>query len=233
MSAALGLLRLQQVDSRIDQLENELERIRADLENNAEAAAARQAFEAAEAEQQEAESSRHEAEMQASSQRDKLRQAESALYGGSVRNPKELQDLQADVGSLKKHLARLDETEVAWMERLESAEEQRCTARARLDQVLLRVQADHDRLSSKQSDLKRTRQSLQAERGAAVEAVNPRFLETYDSLLRSRRGVAVAEVSDGACGACGTVLTAALQQNARHAAELVHCPSCGRILFGG
>jgi len=56
-------------------------------------------------------------------------------------------------------------------------------------------------------------------------------LERYEALRQQRRGVAVAEIRDNACDACGTTLTAALQQSARHAAELVHCPTCGRILF--
>ncbi|MFH1184403.1 MAG: C4-type zinc ribbon domain-containing protein [Chloroflexota bacterium] len=233
MSAALGLLRLQQVDSRLDQLESKLEGTRAELENDAEVAAARRTFEAAQAEQEEAERRRLAAEMQASSQRRKLQHAESALYGGSVRNPKELQDLQADVASLKRHLAALEEAELGWMEKLESAERQCGAARDRLDQDLGRAQSAESRLLAQQASLLRTKESLQAERSAAVSAISERLLETYENLRGSRRGVAVAEVNDNACGACGTVLTAALQQSARHATQLVHCPSCGRILYGG
>jgi hypothetical protein len=233
MSAALGLLRLQQVDSRLDQLEDKLECIRAELENEAETAAARQAFEVAQSEQQEAERARLAAERQTGSQRNKLQQAESTLYGGSVRNPKELQDLQTDVASLKRRLSALEDAELECMEKLEAAEVHRRDALERLDQVLSRAKARQGTLVEQQSGLVRSRENLEAERAAAVGAVDGRLLETYESLRRSRRGVAVAEVSDSACSACGTVLTPALQQSARHATELVHCPSCGRILYGG
>jgi predicted nucleic acid-binding Zn-ribbon protein len=233
MSAALGLLRLQQVDSRLDQLENRLERTRAELENDAEVATSRRTFEAAQAEQDEAEHGRLAAETQATSQRRQLQKAESALYGGSVRNPKELQDLQADVASLKRHLAELEEAELAWMEKLEAAERQGQAARDRLDQDLVRAQSDESRLLGQQASLIRTKESLQAERSAAVSAISEHLIKTYENLRGSRRGVAVAEVNDNACAACGTVLTAALQQSARHATQLVHCPSCGRILYGG
>jgi predicted nucleic acid-binding Zn-ribbon protein len=141
MSAALGLLRLQQVDSRIDQLEDKLGRIMAELENDAEASAARQALEAAEGELESAEAGRLAAESQTTSQRLKLRKAESSLYGGSVRNPKELQDLQADVASLKKHLASLEESELCWMEKLEAAEARSREARERLAQVSSRLKS--------------------------------------------------------------------------------------------
>jgi predicted nucleic acid-binding Zn-ribbon protein len=231
MSAALGLLRLQQVDTQIDQSEDKLKRILAELADDTEAAAARRALETAQVDQEEAERNRLDAENQAAAQRHKLQQAESSLYGGSVRNPKELQDLQADVASLKRHLATLEETELAWMERLESAEVRAREAQATLDGVLSRAGVDHGRLESEQAELIRLRENLLAERSAAVNAVAPRLLETYDGLRRSRRGIAVAHVGDNACEACGTVLTAALQQSARHAVDLVFCPSCNRILY--
>lgn len=232
MSAALGLLRLQQVDGRIDLLESELGRIRSELENNAVAATARRAMEAAEAEQREAEAGRMDAEQRARSQRSKLQQAEAALYGGSVRNPKELQDLQADVVSLRKHLATLDQAEVAWMERLDVAEKRSLFASQELDRVTGALRAEHAKLADRQIEILKHKEDFQAERQAAAEAISARWLEVYDELRRSKRGVAVAEISDGACAACGTGLTAALQQSARHAAELVLCPSCGRILYG-
>jgi hypothetical protein len=233
MSAALGLMRLQQVDTRIDQVEDSLERIRVELANDAEVQAASSELTAAEAARSDAELQRQEAEAQANSVRNKMQQAESSLYGGKVHNPKELQDLQADVASLKRHMTALDGTELSWMERLEAAEALSMRARQQLEAVLDRARARSSRLVEEQAGLRRTRDDLQAEREAASGAVAPQLLDAYEHLRRSRRGVAVAEVRDDACGACGTTLTAALQQSARHAPDLVNCPSCGRILYGG
>jgi hypothetical protein len=231
MSAALGLQRLQQVDSRIDQLEAELGRIHAELENNAAATAAREALDSAEADQRHAEESRLKAERQASTVRTKLQQAEGALYGGTVRNPKELQDLQAEVASLKKHLIALDADEVACMEHLEEVDAHCRAASARLQHILLGLEVEHAQLRESEVDLLHKRESLRSERTATAEALRPAWQAAYDGLRRTRRGVAVAAVEDGACAACGTALTPALQQNVRHAQDLMHCPSCGRILF--
>src|SRR5574340_933634 len=231
MSAALGLLRLQQVDSRIDHLEAELGQINAALENHEAAAAARRAVESAEDEQKEAEKGRLLAEREASALRMKLQQAEAALYGGTVRNPKELQDLQAEVASLKKHLIALDGDEIAWMERLEAADGRCRAASAHLSEVLTGVELEHNQLRERHAELARARESLLSERGATADAVRPAWRGSYDGLRRTRRGVAVAAVEDGACAACGTALTAALQQAVRHAQDLTYCPSCGRILY--
>jgi predicted nucleic acid-binding Zn-ribbon protein len=233
MSSALGLMRLQQVDTRIDQVEDSLERIRLELANDAEVQAANTELAAADATRSEAELQRHEAEVQANSVRNKIQQAESSLYGGKVHNPKELQDLQAEVVSLKRHMTALEGTELSWMEKLEAAEGLSIRAREQLEAAMARAEARSKRLIEDLAGLRRTHEDLQAEREAASGAVAPKLLESYERLRKSRRGVAVAEVRDDACGACGTTLTAALQQSARHAPDLVNCPSCGRILYGG
>jgi len=231
MSAVLSLLRLQQVDRNMDKLENELAQIKSSLENDAEVEAARQALQAAEEQQTRGEAARLAAERQASAQRTKLHQAEASLYGGTVRNPKELQDLQADVAALKRHLQVLDDAEIRCMQELESAEADVRLAGAKMDETLARAGKAEAVLLSRQSELLRGRASLQAERSAAAETIRPAWQTTYESLRRSRRGLAVAAVGDGACAACGTALTAALQQNARHSPDIVLCPSCGRILY--
>lgn len=233
MSSALSLMRLQQVDTRIDQVEDSLQRNRVDLENDAELQAARDALEKAEAARLEAESQRQAAEAQSNSVRTKVQQAESSLYGGKVHNPKELQDLEADVASLKRHMATLEGTELSWMEKLEAAESLSAHARQELEDSLDRARTRSSHLLDEQAGLVRAREDLRAERDAASAVITPALLQVYDTLREARRGVAVIDIRDGACGACGTTLTAALQQSARHAPDIVTCPSCGRILYGG
>lgn len=233
MSAALGLLRLQQVDSRMGRKEARLQQIQQTLENDSELAAARERLRSQRAELHGAEQSRRSAEAEAQAQQAKIKQAEASLYGGTVRNPKELQELQADVASLKKHLVTIEEIELEAMLRVDSAQANLDAAEEQLQQVQTRLGIEYKKLMDERAILSRDQENLQAERHAALSAVAAGILETYEGLRRQRGGLAVAEVSDNACGACGTTLTAALQQSARHAAQLVYCPSCGRVLFAG
>ena len=109
---------------------------------------------------------------------------------------------------------------------LQSAQEEVAKVEARLG-------GEHRKLFEEQESLSNVRKDLLTERAAAVSTVDTGILTKYSALRQQRRGIAVAEVFENACNACGTILTAAFQQNARHAAELVFCPSCGRILFAG
>lgn len=233
MSAALGLLRLQQVDSRMSHKEARLQQIQQALDNDSELAAARMRLESARSERHGAEQARHSAESEAEAQQAKITQAESSLYGGTVRNPKELQELQADVASLRKRLATIEEQELDAMLRVDSAQAALEAAEQQLSLIQARLGNENKKLIDERTILSWDQENLQTERHAALTTVAAGVLETYESLRRQHGGLAVAEVSDDACGACGTTLTAALQQSARHAAELVYCPSCGRVLYAG
>jgi uncharacterized protein len=231
MSASLGLYRLQQVDRQIDRARSQLDEIRKTLENDVEL---REALSRVDIAQKEHHHTHHElktTEADVQSQQVKIQQAESSLYGGNVHNPKELQDLQNDVASLKRHLATLEERELESMLKVEGVENQLKDANADLVNLQSRLGGQHNQLFEKQASLIKDLERLNEEREAAVNPIDNRLLEMYDGLRQQRRGVAVAEISDHACAACGATLRASLQQNARSATQLFHCPSCGRILF--
>ena len=111
MSASLGLYRLQKVDSQIDRARAQLETIRKTLENDVELRNALAQVESAQAEQYRTSNELKNAEAEAQAKKIKIEQTEASLYGGGVQNPKELQDLQKDIVSLKKHLVTLEERE--------------------------------------------------------------------------------------------------------------------------
>jgi predicted nucleic acid-binding Zn-ribbon protein len=230
MSASLGLYRLQQVDRLIDRAKARLDAIQKTLDNDAELKSAQSGFEQAGDENLRALHLVKNAEIEAQGLKVKIEQAESSLYGGSVRNPKELQDLQKDVASLKRHLVTLEERQLDAMLRSESTGENLDRAKAELDGVRARLGNDHLKLIEEQNDLARQLESLGQEREAALTPIETSLLSEYEDLRRQKRGTAVTKVEDGACSACGTTINAALQQHAR-SQKLAYCPSCGRILF--
>src|SRR5512139_3906708 len=135
MSAALGLYRLQQVDSQMDHVHARLKAIQQILENDEELR--RSTARCMEAENRFKEAGRllRQTEQDVEKQRIKLQQTEASLYGGLVHNPKELQDLQKDVVSLKKHLETLEDRELEAMQASEDAENELKNAQAGLERV--------------------------------------------------------------------------------------------------
>jgi predicted nucleic acid-binding Zn-ribbon protein len=231
MSAALGLYRLQQVDSQIDHIQSRLRAIRQILENDTELRAANEQSTAAEKQLKEAERLLKQSEQEVEKQQIKLQQTEASLYGGMVHNPKELQDLQKDVVSLKKHLETLEERELEAMVVVETAEKNSQNAKASVAQVTASRGDQFRNLTAETETLNKDLERFSSERNAVIKDLAAHAIQDYEQLRKQRRGIAVTTVSDSACAACGTTLTASQQQSARSTNQLFHCPSCGRILY--
>ena len=231
MSASLGLFRLQQVDSQIDRTRTRLDAIQKTLENDAELRTVKSRFETSNDENLLALHNAANAENEANGLKIKIEQAEASLYSGSIKNPKELQDLQKDIASLKKHLVTLEERQLDAMLQTETTGAELEKAKTDLALVQSRLGNEHKKLLDEQTELLSHLDRLGREREAAVTPIDSPLLATYEDLRKQKRGVAVTEVDDDACTACGTTINASLKQNARSQKQLAHCPSCGRILF--
>ncbi len=230
MSASLGLFRLQQIDRQIDRARSQLDVIHRALENDIELRDALQQAETAQADHFRASNSLKNIEAESNAQKIKAQQAESSLYGGTVKNPKELQDLQKDIVSLKKHLVTLEERELDAMQILEDAEITLQTAKTNLELVQARRGNEHRKLLEDQANLTLEVERLNEERGATLAPVELGLVQIYENLRIEKRGVAICEIVDNACASCGSNLNAALMQTAR-SSKLAYCPSCGRILY--
>ena len=231
MSAALGLYRLQQVDSQMDQIQARLKTIRETLENDRELSAAKQALTSAENLHNQAESALKQSEADVTGQSIKIEQTESSLYSGSVKNPKELQDLQMEAVSLKKYLGTLEERQLEAMIHAEETEKAMDSAKESLANVQSRLKDQNLDLANESDALNKDLERLASERSAITGNIDESSIKIYEKLRQQKRGVAVALVSEDACAACGTTFTASQQQGARSSSQLYYCPTCGRIVY--
>ena len=231
MSAALGLYRLQQVDSQIDQIQARLRTIQQTLENDAALRMTNERLASAESKDRDAERILKLSEADVERQRIKIEQTEASLYGGKVQNPKELQDLQKDVASLKRHLETLEERQLEAMIAAETAEAELQVAKADLERVQAHLKEQNKDLTLESERLHKNLERLSSERQAVITDIASQTLSAYDQLRRQKRGLAIATIADNSCEACGTTLTPSQQQNARSTSQLFHCPTCGRILY--
>ncbi len=230
MSASLGLFRLQQIDRQIDRARARLDAIQQTLQNDSELRGAAEQSRAAQEAHFHAAGEQKNITAEAGALKIKIQQAEASLYGGKVKNPKELQDLEREIASLKKHLTTLEERELESMLALEERENELQSANANLEIVQARKNNEHKNLIEEQNALQIELEKFTEERSAALAPIDPALAEMYETLRKDKRGIAVAEVTENACSACGANINAALTQNAR-SAKLAYCPSCGRILY--
>ncbi len=156
---------------------------------------------------------------------------EQRLYQGNVRNPKELEDLQRDVDSLKRRRSELEDRALEAMEALEQAQRELDSAQRELQDLTDSVGAEQVELSSRKAALEAEISDLQQQRDAQVTLIEPALLKLYDRLSAIRERRPVAKVQGGACQGCRISLPMNLVQRARSSGDLVQCSSCERILY--
>jgi predicted nucleic acid-binding Zn-ribbon protein len=226
------LYRLQQIDTEIDKANARLKEIETLLADNANLRKATALAERAQKNLDTARKSLRQAEEKVKDQRIKIEQTEATLYGGNVRNPKELKDLQSEAAALKRYLEVLEERQLEAMLAVDDAAAKNQEAQKILAKYRTQAETQNARLRGERSQLTEKVAALTQKRQGAAQSIAPDDLDTYERLRKQRAGVAVAAVKDRSCAACGAILTAALYQAARSPSKLVFCASCGRILHG-
>jgi len=233
MSQISNLYRLQQIDSQLDASNTNLLNIERDLNDSSTLISAQQVVTQAEEQQKSIAKKLRDAEDKSYETRVKIELSEASLYGGKIQNPKELQELQNEIASLKRLMVNLEDKQLEAMMELEDAESKLMWANEGLHDVQKKQIEQNAKLNGEKTKLQGQIERLEAERKATLPTIAAPDLGLFEQLRKSRNGVAVAKIVSRACTACGTTLTAALVQATQSTGQLVRCPTCGRILYPG
>jgi uncharacterized protein len=233
MSQISNLYRLQQIDSQLDAVNIKLKTIDIQLIDNSSLLTAQQSVAQAEDHLKSETKKLHDAEVKSYDTRIKIELAEASLYGGKIQNPKELQELQNEVASLKRFMINLEDKQLEAMMLVEDAEAKLMWANQEKNEVQRKLGTRNIEFSESKNKLLEQIDRLEAERKAVLPTISLPDLGLYEQLRNNRNGVAVVTISSRACTACGTTLTAAVIQNIQTTGQLVRCPTCGRILYPG
>ncbi|MFH2102692.1 MAG: C4-type zinc ribbon domain-containing protein [Chloroflexota bacterium] len=234
MSLSLSLFRLQQTDNQLDRIRSRLDTIQELLEDDEILQKKVIHLDDAQLKADNAKKALASAETNVNAQILKIEQAETSLYSGTIKNPKELQDAQHELSSLKRYLITLEDRQLDAMSTSEDATSDVQLAQEDLLIVQKGMQEQAQVLSKEQLELRREYDRFSAERTAIINSIPEEFIGQYENLREKRKGVAVANITDNACDACGNTLTPALVQtvrSARSADHIAECPACGRILY--
>jgi predicted nucleic acid-binding Zn-ribbon protein len=232
MAGTIRLLDLQRIDERRDEAMARLKHVVGALKGDQ---TLRQAQEAARAASEklaaiERELRRHDLERQSLKQH--IAEEERTLYGGRVTAPKELQNLELEIQSLRRRLAGLDDTALELMLARDEADATSQEAEAALEATASTVATETESLTSEQTELTAAIRDIDREREEIAAVIPPADLALYERLRRGKGGVAVARTSGEHCGVCGIQLPRQDLSRARTGEALVQCTGCGRILVG-
>lgn len=227
------LYALQEVDSQADAARARLEEIAAHLGDEEALAPLREAVAAWEARRLPLVERQRALESAVEHDRRHVQAEEQKLYGGSIRNPRELEDLQQEVETLKRHLREREDELLAVLGELEEVDAGLAAAQEELARAEAAWRQEQEDLRREQERLAAELTQLEARRDPQARRLAPEALRLYEQLRQSRGGRAVVRVERGTCQGCRITLPMNLLQRARSGMTIVQCSSCGRILYAG
>jgi len=231
MSKAERLYRLQTIDLEADARHCRLKEVKATLEGNEELQRVQQALQDGEKKLSRQRTKLRDRELEMQSLTDKIVSVEDRLYGGRIKNPKELANLQEEVQYLKRRKGELEDQVLESMIEVEESEASVTEQRERLACLEEEWQETQARLSAEQTELISRLSQLKAERAGLQRAIEAGDLALYEDLRRRRGGRAVALLEGELCQACRVTLPTSKAQQARQGEALTLCSSCERILY--
>ena len=230
MSLLADLWKLQEIDLALDSRRASHDDAEARLGESEDVVAANARADELEQELQRARAAQHDVETEADDLRAKIGPLETKLYGGSVRNPKELADLQADVEQLKRHLSTLEDRDIEALGAVESADAEARTAAAERETAHAAWKAEQEELQERIAELRTEIAEFDAQRADQAEYIPADTLKMYDRLRMAHNGRALARLDRNLCTGCRISLPVNLVTRARGGSALVQCPNCERIL---
>ena len=231
MVNAADLYTLQEFDLAVDMRKIRLADIEAQLTETEELLSARAAFQEVGEKLRELSATQKELEWETGEIRAKAAVIDKKLYGGTVRQAKELEDLQKDLEALRRHAGAEEDKLLEIMEEVDATHRIWEKAKADLSATQEQWEREQAELISEKAAINTELADLHPRREAQAAEIDGSALSLYEILRTRRQGKAIARVERGMCQGCRITLPMSLVQKARSGLEVVQCVSCERILF--
>jgi uncharacterized protein len=226
-----ALYHLQMLDSQHDATRSRLAEIEVLLSQNEAVRAAQATLDAASGHLQQWRTRSVDLELERGQLADEASSAEQRLYSGSVKNPREMSDLQDKIASLSHRREALEEPLLEAMMESEQGESDVTRAQSELQRILEQQAEELGMLMSEQATLRDKLSQLQTSIEQSRRTIQDSNLALYDKLRARPGGIAVASLdAEGECSSCGVQVTSRQAQQVKHG-DVFPCPTCGRILF--
>ena len=231
MIQASELYRLQEIDLSVHQHHKRLDEIAAQLADNKALAEAQKQVADDQAVLTPLQSKVRKLEQDIQSNNNKVKETDEALYSGRVRNPKELQDMQQEIQSLKKRNQELEDTLLETMMSADDATTALKDSTTKLETIRAQFEMANKNLIDEQKRLRSEGNALLKSREQLIPTIDPNILKIYNNLRPRKNNQAVAVLTNQSCSVCRVQQDMNVIQAVRKGDSLTYCSSCGRILI--
>ncbi|MGW3041860.1 zinc ribbon domain-containing protein [Kitasatospora sp. NPDC001159] len=231
----IRLLDLQAIDSKLDQLAHRRRSLpeHAEIEKAiADHTALKDLVVAAEAQKGDTARELTKAEQDVEQVRSRAARNQQRLDSGAITSPKDLENLQHEIGSLAKRQGDLEEVVLEIMERQESAQTRVEELSARLEHSTVVLAEAEGRRDAAFAEIDGEADKVKRDRETVAAVIPADLLKLYAKLRETQGGVGAARLYQRRCEGCRTEfsITELNAIKAEPADKVVRCENCSRIL---
>ncbi len=143
----------------------------------------------------------------------------------------EYSSLLKQIAATREKIGAIEERIILLMDDGDRLDEECVRARKVFAEAETRLNAGKESIRTESGRRERERDALVEKRNRTVGEVRPDLVEQYERIRRVRHGLAVARVRESRCVACNVALRPQMYEEVRVGGSILHCESCGRILF--
>ncbi len=164
--------------------------------------------------------------------RTRMQRDQQRLDAGQVGSPRELENLQHEIGSLKKRQSDLEDDELEIMEKRELVQTRLAELRAEKAQVAAALADAEQRRDAAFAEIGAESEKTTAQRAETATGLPDDLVALYEKVRSSSGGVGAAALHQGRCEGCHLQLNTTDINRIREADEdeVLRCEECRRIL---
>ena len=226
------LLELQNVDVRLNEVRSRLAAFPKKLADaDARAAAAKAELDHSKAAQLASFKDRKKYELDVEQLKDRVRKYRD--QGSQVKTNEAYKALQHEVQMAEAEIAKAEDRLLEQMVAGEEYDRRIKSAEAALKEVEAVVKVQRATIETEKAAAEKALAELTAEREAIDAAIPENLMDHYERIAKKHNGVALAEIRDEKCGACGMRIRPHVFQEMRRlgSEEMFHCETCTRIIY--
>ena len=171
----------------------------------------------------------HRAEVRITEINDKINKYKDQLF--LVTNNKQYDALMHEIDHLKEERVSNESESLSFMEEKETVINSINEMMTELEILTQDLSSRRKKLESAISESADEKSNLEQNRAEQVNQIDAKFISEYDRVLAARDGLAVVNLSGGACGGCGAYIPAQIVTEIRGNIVMHRCDVCGRFLY--
>jgi uncharacterized protein len=148
-----------------------------------------------------------------------------------IKNNKEYQAMLKEIETAEQENKAIEDDILALMEKIDTAATQITAAEHRASEEEVSIQAEVKQHEAAFAKLEVELRGVEQARQELAARIDPSVLSSYQKLLLTKGGVAIAEARGEACSGCYMSIPPQIFVNVKKNASIITCPNCHRILY--